>query len=92
MTTDVANPFAERSQRTRVQLHEVTWQDINEPGAYVELASGKLYRIPEDALPPSSSQQETKGSSRLMQISKNPSVGNLEARVICWVNNINPNF
>ena len=73
-------------------LQELTWQDINEPGAYVDLTTGNLYRIPEEALPPTSSQQETTGSSRLKRISKNPSIGNLEARLICWAHNINPNF
>jgi len=36
----------------RFALSEVTWDDLNEAGAYVERGSGDLYRIPKEALIP----------------------------------------
>ena len=62
----------ERQQR--VSLPEVTWEDLNEPGAYVERGSGDLYRIPREALIPGGSpiiHKESSGASRLVQVSKN---------------------
>ncbi len=79
----------------RASLMEVTWDTINEPGAYVELGSGDLYRVPKEALIPGASpviHKESRGASRLAQISKNPFVTTLQARLICAQNNIDPNF
>jgi hypothetical protein len=83
----------ERQQR--VSLPEVTWEDLNEPGAYVERGSGDLYRIPREALIPGGSpiiHKESSGASRLVQVSKNPFVTTLEARLRCAQHNIEPNF
>ena len=33
-----------------IQLVECTWHDIEQPGAYVDLETGYLYRIPTEAL------------------------------------------
>jgi len=41
--------------QSRFALTEVTWDSVNEPGAYVERGSGDLYRIPKEALIPGSS-------------------------------------
>jgi hypothetical protein len=79
----------------RTSLMEVTWEDINEPGAYVEKGSGDLYRIPQEALVRGASpiiMKESRGASRLVQISKNPFVTDLEARHRCAQYNIDPNF
>jgi hypothetical protein len=35
----------------RIVLPEVTWEGISEPGAYLEVGTGDLYRIPKEALP-----------------------------------------
>ncbi len=83
--------FSER----RAVLMECTWDTINEPGAYVELGSGDLYRVPKEALIPGASpviHKESRGASRLAQISKNPFVTTLQARLICAQYNIDPNF
>ena len=83
--------FSER----RGALMEVTWDTINEAGAYVELGSGDLYRVPKEALIPGASpviHKESRGASRLALISKNPFVTTLQARLICAQNNIDPNF
>jgi hypothetical protein len=79
----------------RYNLTAVSWQDLNEPGAYVELGSGDLYRIPKEALIQGASpliRKESTGSSRLLQISKNPFVTTLEARMISCEHNVAPNF
>ena len=37
---------------TRYALPEVNWDELNEPGAYVERGSGDLYRVPKEAIIP----------------------------------------
>ena len=79
----------------RFALAEVTWDDLNEAGAYVERGSGDLFRIPKEALIPGGSpiiHKESVGASRLVQVSKNPFVTSLEARLRCAQHNIEPNF
>ena len=39
----------------RFGLPEASWDDLNEPGAYVERGSGDLYRVPKEALIPGGS-------------------------------------
>jgi hypothetical protein len=79
----------------RSSLPEVTWESLNEPGAYVERGSGDLFRIPKEALIPGASpiiHKESLGASRLVLISSNPFVTSLEARLRCAQHNIEPNF
>lgn len=86
---------ASASPEHRSRLPEVSWTDINEPGAYVELGSGDLFRIPKEALIQGSSplvRKESTGASRLMQVSRNPFVTTLEARLVCAEHNVPPNF
>jgi hypothetical protein len=81
--------------QTRSSLPEMTWETLNEPGAYVERGSGDLYRVPKEALIPGSSpiiHKESVGASRLVQVSTNPFVTTLEARLRCAQHNIEPNF
>lgn len=81
-------------QQHRV-LSETTWEELSEPGAYVERGTGDLYRVPKEALIPGASpiiHKESFGASRLVQISKNPFVTTLEARLRCSQHNIEPNF
>lgn len=76
-------------------MTEISWDDINEPGAYVGVGTGDLYRIPKEALLSGSSpliRKESMGASRLVQIRKNPYVTTFEARMRCAENNIHPNF
>jgi hypothetical protein len=59
--------------RSTTSLSEVTWHDINEPGSYVEVGSGDLYRFPKEALMQGASplvRKESSGASRLEPISK----------------------
>ena len=79
----------------RVALPEVGWQDITEPGAYVERGSGDLYRIPKEALQQGSSpliRKESAGASRFVQLSRNPYLTTIEARMLACEHNIQPNF
>jgi hypothetical protein len=79
----------------RFTLPEVTWEQLDEPGAYVELGSGDLYRVPQEALIPGGSpiiHKESIGASRLVQVSRNPFVTTLQARLSCAQHNIEPNF
>ncbi len=79
----------------RTVLPELSWEEISEPGAYVERGSGDLYRIPKEALMTGASPlitKESRGSSRLVQVSKNPYVTIFKARLLCAQHNIEPNF
>jgi hypothetical protein len=79
----------------RFTLPEVSWDELNEAGAYVERGSGDLYRVPKEALIPGGSpiiHKESTGASRLVQVSRNPFVTTLEARLRCAQHNIEPNF
>lgn len=79
----------------RFILPELAWEELNEPGAYVERGSGDLYRVPQEALIPGGSpiiHKESIGASRLVQVSRNPFVTTLEARLCCAQHNIEPNF
>src|SRR5260370_442273 len=79
----------------RFNLLEVNWEEVSEPGAYVEKGSGDLYRIPKEALVTGGSpivMKESIGASRLLQISKDPFVTTLEARHRCAQHNVAPNF
>jgi hypothetical protein len=76
-------------------LPEVSWESLNEPGAYVERGSGDLYRVPKEALIPGASpmiRKESAGASRLVRLSSNPFVTTLEARLLACEHNIQPNF
>lgn len=93
MTAQVRNVSIEPEKR--VFLPEVAWPDINEPGAYVERGTGDLYRIPKEALLQGASPlitKESAGASRLVQVSKNPFVMTLQARMLCAEHNIEANF
>ncbi len=79
----------------RKALPEFSWEDIVEPGAYVEKGTGDLYRIPKEGLLHGSSpliRKESLEASRFAQISKNPFVTTLQARMLCCEHNIQPNF
>jgi hypothetical protein len=89
----VKNRSVEPQQRTT--LSEIGWDELNEAGAYVERGTGDLYRVPKEALIPGCSpiiHKESLGASRLVQVSRNPFITTLEARLRCAQHNIEPNF
>jgi hypothetical protein len=79
----------------RRPLPECLWEELSEPGAYVEKGSGDLYRISKGALIPGASpriRKESLRSSKLVQLSKNPFMATSEARMLCAEHNIKSNF
>ncbi len=79
----------------RWTLSEVTWEAIDQPGAYVERGTGDLYRIPKEALIPGASPaivKESRGSSVLLKLSDDPFITTFKARLICAQHNVEPNF
>ncbi len=79
----------------RHSLSELTWEDISNPGTYVERGSGDLYRFPKEALIPGASPsivKESRGASVLMKISDDPFITTFKARLLCAQHNIEPNF
>jgi hypothetical protein len=76
-------------------LPELTWEQIAEPGAYVEQGSGDLYRVPKEALPLGNTptiHNKCVGASRFVRLSPNPFILTLDARMRCAAYNIQPNF
>jgi hypothetical protein len=93
MANEARNTSVESQKRHK--LLELGWQNINEPGAYVEVGSGDLYRVPKEALIAGSSpliRKESAGASRLVQISPSPFIPTFEARMVCAEHNVAPNF
>ncbi len=76
-------------------LLEVSWEDINVPGAYVEVQTGSLVRIPQEALLAGASpviRQLCNQPRTYIQLSKNPYVPELQARMLAAKHNVVPNF
>ena len=88
--------MTQSAQGTRRQvLSEVTWESINDPGAYVERGSGDLYRFPKESLIPGASPsivKESRGASVLLKLSDDPFITTFKARLLCAQNNIEANF
>jgi len=79
----------------RHALPEMDWEEVIEAGAYVERGSGDLYRIPKEALINGGAllvTKESRGASRLVQVSRDPFVTTMQARLTCCQHNIDPNF
>lgn len=81
--------------QTRTSLIALPWEEVHEAGAYVEVGTGDLFRIPKEALIAGASpmiRKESVGASRLLQVSKNPFITTLQARMLCAEHNVEPNF
>jgi len=64
----------------------VSWENLSAPGAYVELGTGDLYRVPKEALIQGGSpviRKESLGASRLAQLSKTTRTSP-PSRPACW--------
>lgn len=92
----MVKPQQQQSQMPsqRSLLPEITWDQIHEPGAYVELGSGDLFRVNKEAIGPASPiiTRESNGATRLLQVSRNPYVTSEEARLKAAQHNVQPNF
>jgi hypothetical protein len=75
-------------------LPEFALQEIVEPGAYVEMDSGRLYRVSAEDLNGHNPLPITPGNppARYVRISRNPFVISMRARQICWSHGIPVNF
>jgi len=79
----------------RLGFIECSWEDVNQPGAYVERGSGDLFRIPKEALLGGGSPlivKQSRGASRLVMISPDPYVTTERARMLAAEYNVQPNF
>lgn len=98
MTPDRKQP------RTHRPLERINWNDISEPGAYVEVATGTLYRVPPSGATPLIEQDGAGGSkpvpaedlpprhSQFVKLSRDPFIFSLGARLICVDHDIRPHF
>jgi hypothetical protein len=93
--------MSEGRQSTSIQLQhrsaplQTTWEDLREPGAYVEEGSGNLFRVPQEALITGTSPitaRVSNGASRLVRVNENPAVPLVKARMVAADHNIEPNF
>ncbi len=79
----------------RVTRREMSWDEIDQQGTYVEVGSGDLYRIPKEALIVGSSpviQKVSNGTSRFIQLSEDPLITLHEAQNRSANQNVKPNF
>lgn len=90
------NVKTESAQSARRNTHsQVTWEAINEPGAYVERGSGDLYRFAKESLAlwdRPAIVKESLGSSLLVKLSEDPFISTFRARLLSAQFNIAPNF
>ena len=75
-------------------LPEYSWDELSEPGTYVEKETGDLYRIPKALIQEASPliRRASLLSSTLVQLSKNPFMTTFIARITCAEHNVKPNF
>ncbi len=79
----------------RIQFTECNWDDVSQPGAYVEKGTGDLFRIPKEALLQGASPlivKQSRGASRLLMISSDPYITTERARMLAAESNVQPNF
>lgn len=78
----------------RLQRQSLAGEEINEPGAYVEIATGSLYRVPLEALRDGIAPFRQKGAARsqFIRVSTDPFIFPLGARMLCAAHDIHPNF
>jgi len=76
-------------------LPEYSWEEVSEPGTYVEKETGDLYRIPKEVLiqgaRPLIHKQRLR-ASKLVQLSRNPFMTTFVARLTCAGHKVKSNF
>ena len=83
------------SGATKVILSEFTWENIKQPGAYVERETGHLYRLPPEALLRGSSPVISRLSSSettFLKLSDDPNTIISKLRTIAADADVKPNF
>ena len=94
--------------RRHLPLPQIAWEKIKEPGAYVEVATGTLYRIPRESLlggafplvekagaaapQPVHAADKPARDAQFVRVSGNPYIFSLGARMICVEHDIQPRF
>ena len=102
------NPGNTSPIRKHLPLARIAWEKINEPGAYVEVATGALYRIPRESLvggafplvekagaavpQPVRAGEKPPRDAQFVRVSGNPHIFSLGARMICVEHDIQPRF
>jgi len=84
-----------QEKKKQLTLTGVAWEEINQPGAYVSRDTGRLFRIPKEALVLGACpiiHQENENGDRFVKVSDNPYVPSLKAKMAAAENNIQPNF
>jgi hypothetical protein len=84
-----------QEKKKPLTLTECAWEEINQPGAYVSRDTGRLFRIPKEALGPGASpviHQENEKGNKFVKVSDDPYVPTLKAKMAAAENNIQPNF
>jgi hypothetical protein len=84
-----------QEKKKQPMLTECAWEDINQPGAYVSRETGRLFRIPKEALGSGVSpviHQENEDGDTFVKISDDPYVPTLKAKMAAAENNIQANF
>jgi len=82
-------------KKKQVSPLECAWEEINQPGAYISRDTGRLFRIPKEALAPGNSpliHQENREAEKFVKVSDDPYVTSLKARMVAAENNVQPNF
>lgn len=86
--------MAERKAAT-IGRNPLAWAEISEPGAYVDVTTGALYRVSHEVLRKRAFPAGDEGgatASQVVRVSADPSIFPLGARIICARYNIHPNF
>ena len=75
-------------------FRETTWDQISDPGTYVERGTGDLYRILPEAIGSAASLGRKPGAEgiRLVKLSDDPFLTLMQARILSAEANIEPNF
>jgi hypothetical protein len=72
---EITKGRAAGAAHTNSRLTETDWNSINEPGCYLDIGSGDLFRISKDAIATGHSPLITKtsrGANRFVKLSDNP--------------------
>jgi hypothetical protein len=82
-------------QSASAALRGMARDEIREPGTYVDVLTGTLHRVPARALAEGALPvcwKDLPSGARLVQLSKNPYLISLEARILCAAHQIHFNF
>lgn len=94
-------PGKKQQAHAQRRFERISWNDIREPGAYVEISTGTLYRVPQQGATPL---VEKHGAgplpadafpprhSQFVRVSRDPFILSLGARLICVEQDIQPRF